>query len=155
MTYSFSIRSATHLDGVKKDLRDVAYKAIKLSKVDFGILDGARTHQEHQHNLLTGASKTKHSKHLDDPRTPILDGSAIDVGAYVNGKLTWKDIYYYQIAEAFREASLQLKVPIRYGGSWHILNSEQTVMQQVEHYVSRKRAAGQKPFLDIGHFELA
>lgn len=146
MTFSLSIRSHEKLKGVHPDLVAVVEKAIKLSNIDFGITEGLRTIEQQRKYVAEGKSKTMESKHLE--------GRAVDVVAYVGGKVSWDIPLYVEIAEAFRQASLQLKVPVRSGLSWHTMNAEQTVKQQMDHYISRKKAAGQRPFIDGPHFEL-
>lgn len=146
MTFSLSIRSHEKLKGVHPDLVAVVEKAIKLSKVDFMVTEGLRTAERQKQLVAEGKSQTLDSKHIQ--------GKAVDVAAWVKGKVSWDLPLYLDIAEAFREASLQLRVPLRSGLTWQLVNQEQTIKQQHDHYVSRKKAAGQRPFIDGPHWEL-
>ena len=77
MTFMLSQRSLGRLDGVKNELHSVVCKAIKISKVDFGVICGMRTHEEQKALYDSGASQTLKSKHL---------GDAVDLMAYLNGR---------------------------------------------------------------------
>ena len=56
-----------------------------------------------------GASKTMNSRHLT--------GHAVDLAAYVNG-IRWDWPLYPKIADAFKQAALELGVSIVWGGDW-------------------------------------
>lgn len=45
-------------------------------------------------------------------------GLAVDLGAIVDGILTWDEKYYYRIDDAMQEAAASLNVPISWSGSW-------------------------------------
>lgn len=118
MTWKFGHRSKNQLAGVKPELAKLCHRALELSPVDFGIIQGLRTPAEQMANVKKGASQTLHSKHLT--------GRAIDFGVYVDGKYINGDAaseykLYGQVASAFKEASRQLKIPIVWGGDWKTL----------------------------------
>lgn len=146
MTYTLSMRSLQRLNGVHPDLVAVVEKAIHLTSVDFGVVQGLRTKEEQAENVAKGVSQTTDSRHLT--------GHAVDVAAYEKGALSWDSALYIPIAEAFRSAALQLKVPIRWGASWQVFNADTTAREQVNAYLARKKKEGKRPFLDWGHFEL-
>jgi peptidoglycan L-alanyl-D-glutamate endopeptidase CwlK len=113
--YKFGERSEKNLQGVHPDLVAVCRRAIEITRIDFGILDGLRTEAEQAHNLATGASKTQHSRHLT--------GHAIDFGVYVEGIYVNGDTpaeykFYERVADAFKAAALELGVLIVWGGDW-------------------------------------
>lgn len=147
MAYRLSILSLQRLDQVKPNLVMVIEKAINLSSVDFGVLQGLRTLEEQRENVRKGASQTMNSKHLT--------GDAVDLVAYAGGKISWDDSLYCFIAEAVRDASVQLGVKIRWGGCWGILEEGKSPLKQAKEYGAKRRAEGKKPFFDWGHFELA
>ena len=113
--FKFSLRSYPNLSGVHPLLIVVAYRALQLSSVDFGVTEGVRT-LGRQHSLYNqGKSRTLNSRHI-----PGADGlgKAIDVMAYIDGKGTWDWRYYEQIAAAFKQASQELNIAIDWGGNW-------------------------------------
>lgn len=108
--HHFSERSNSKLEGVDERLIRVATLALQLSPVDFGITEGVRTLERQKELVKAGASRTLRSKHLE--------GKAIDVVAYVGGKVAWDWPLYEKIAKAFRQAADELGVKITWGGSW-------------------------------------
>lgn len=108
--HRFSERSNSKLEGVDERLIRVATLALQLSPVDFGITEGVRTLERQKELVKAGASRTLRSKHLE--------GKAIDVVAYVGGKVAWDWPLYEKIAKAFRQAADELGVKITWGGSW-------------------------------------
>ena len=108
--YQFSDKSFAHLVGVRPELVAVAALALARSPVDFGIIDGVRTIDEQKAYVAQGVSWTMASKHLD--------GRAIDIMAYVNGKGRWEPVLYEKIAPAFKSAAADAGVAIIWGGDW-------------------------------------
>lgn len=110
MEHIFSERSNSKLEGVDERLIRVATLALQLSPVDFGITEGVRTLERQKELVKAGASRTLKSKHLE--------GKAIDVVAYVGGKVAWDWPLYEKIAKAFKQAADELDVKITWGGNW-------------------------------------
>lgn len=111
----FSKSSEKNLEGVHPDLVRICRRALELSNVDFGILDGCRTVAEEAKYVASGASQTMHSRHLT--------GHAVDFGAYVDGHYINGDTaeeykLYERIANAFKVAALEMTIPIVWGGDW-------------------------------------
>lgn len=113
MANIFSERSETNLKGVNSDLVKVARLALELSPVDFGITEGLRDMAKQREMVRTGKSQTLKSRHLT--------GHAVDVVAYVGGKVSWDWGPYEQIAKAFKLAGSQLGIKIEWGGDWKTL----------------------------------
>ena len=108
--FSLGPRSMARLQGVNPDLVKVVERAIKLSEVDFTVIEGLRT-LERQHKLVdSGASQTLKSRHLT--------GHAVDLAAWVDDQVDWSWPLYHKIAAAMKQASAQVGVPIEWGGSW-------------------------------------
>jgi len=85
--------------------------ASSISTVDFQIIHGLRTKEEEAQYVACGKSETMDSRHIT--------GDAIDFAVLVNGEIDWKDVSLYNIvAEAFKQASEQLRTPIIWGGDW-------------------------------------
>lgn len=102
--------SLAHLDGVHPDLVAVVHLAAKLSPTPFIITEGVRTRARQTQLVAQGASRTMNSRHLT--------GHAIDFAPVVAGKVTWKWPAFHPIADAFKQAAAELKVPISWGGDW-------------------------------------
>lgn len=113
--FSFGARSEKNLAGVHPDLAAVCREAIKISRIDFGILQGLRTAEQQAENIRKGVSWTRNSRHLT--------GHAIDFGVFVNGAYINGDTpdeckLYERVADAFVAAALVLGILIVWGGTW-------------------------------------
>ncbi|WP_295531502.1 M15 family metallopeptidase [uncultured Pseudacidovorax sp.] len=140
--------SLNELQGVHPDLVAIVQRAIVLTAQDFGVHDGLRTLEEQKKLIATGASQTLDSRHLT--------GHAVDLVPYFNGKLRWEWPPIYVIADAVRTAARELNTPLRWGGAWDVdfTASNDSPEDLVADYVSRRRAAGQRAFIDGPHYEL-
>lgn len=115
MSFELSSKSLSKLQGVHPDLVAVAKQAIQITKIDFGISEGLRSFARQTELVKEKKSTTLHSKHL------LQDsgyGHAIDVFAYVNGKVQWQNKYYGPIVQAFMQAANELDVQIESGHLW-------------------------------------
>lgn len=110
MPYKLGLKSKFRLRGVHPDLVRVVSRAIELTSVDFTVLEGLRSTIRQVELLKSGASKTMKSRHLT--------GHAVDLGALVNGSVRWDWPLYHKLAEAMKVASLELLIPIEWGGDW-------------------------------------
>lgn len=151
--FSFAGRSLTRLATVKPRLQTVVHLALRKSVVDFAIVQGKRSLAEQKGLVAAGKSQTENSKHLD--------GSAIDVAAYVNGSISWEGAHYLCIATAFVYAAAEAGVAIRWGGAWHIPDIRVCAVKDdpgatmLALYKATRKAQGKGVFLDLGHFDLA
>lgn len=112
-SFTFGARSEQNLVGVHADLVKVARLALLKSETDFAVIEGLRSTERQKEMVRTGASQTMNSRHLT--------GHAIDVAAFVNGRLDWSWPLYSKIAIAFKSASADLSIPIVWGGDWRTL----------------------------------
>ena len=117
MTFQFSQNSLNKLEGVHPDLVKVCHAAIKKSAVDFGITCGVRTQAEQVKLYAQGRTTpgpivtwTLDSRHKT--------GHAVDVMAYVGGKVSWEEGYYEKIADAFLSAAADLNIKLVWGGNF-------------------------------------
>lgn len=108
--FKWSLRSKNELTDIHTDLRKVVDRALALSPYDFIIVDGRRTIGEQMKHVKAGASKTMKSRHLH--------GYAIDYVALVGKKARYELVYMKGIADAFKQAAKELKIPINWGGDW-------------------------------------
>lgn len=147
MPYHLGKRSRRRLMPLHPDLRAVVERAIRLTEVDFTVVQGMRTEEEQEKLVRAGASKTMDSRHLT--------GHAVDLGAWIDGDVSWHWPLYYQIARAMQQAARELNVPLRWGGCWDKKMSEYgDPADAVADYTERRRKAGKRVFLDGPHFEL-
>jgi peptidoglycan L-alanyl-D-glutamate endopeptidase CwlK len=110
MSYVLGAKSLQRLEGVHPDLVRVFKRAIKLTQVDFAVIEGVRTKKRQAELVASGASKTMNSRHLT--------GHAVDIAPYVAGSIRWDWPLFHQIAPAVKQAAKELGVPIEWGGDW-------------------------------------
>lgn len=110
--YVFSQRSINNLNEVDARLPKLAECALQITSIDFVVVDGMRSAEEHKVNLTNGKSWIKRSRHQD--------GCAIDVAAYKNGQISYDGELYYSIAGAFYFCSEKYDIPIISGGEWRV-----------------------------------
>ncbi len=149
MTFRLSQRSINNLEGVDEKLCGVVHKAIQKTMVDFGVICGRRTQKEQIALMASGASKTMKSKHLD--------GHAVDLMAYVGSRGSWELSLYDNIADAVKQAAVELDTGIRWGAAWtvpDIREWEGTMEEAMQSYIDTRRKQGRRPFIDAPHFEL-
>ena len=150
MTFQLSKRSHDHLVGVNPKLVEVVDRAIELTTVDFGVTEGLRTIETQEAYVKAGKSQTMNSKHIG--------GNAVDLVAYVDGKVSWELNLYDNIAEAMRQASLEVGLPLRWGAAWNvpdICKWTGSMEDAMNHYIDERRSQNRRPFIDAPHFEIA
>ena len=149
MTFKLSNRSLSKLEGVDENLVAVVKRAIELTKIDFGVTFGMRTVEEQKALVAAGRSQTMKSKHLE--------GRAVDLMAYVDGKGVWELNVYDDLCDAMKEAAKELGVAIKWGAAWSegdIRTYPGTAEDAMMAYVDLRRSQGRRPFIDGPHFEL-
>ena len=149
MTYKLSTKSQERLIGVEPELKEIVYEAIKVTKVDFGVIEGLRTEEKQKQLVESGASQTMKSKHLE--------GRAVDLMAYIGGRGSWELSVYDEIADAMKEAAIKVDVAVRWGAAWTVTDireCEGTLEEAINSYIDTRRGQGRRPFIDAPHFEL-
>ena len=149
MAYKLSTRSQERLMGVEPELKEVVYEAIKVTKIDFGVIEGLRTEEKQKQLVESGASQTMKSKHLE--------GRAVDLMAYIGGRGSWELNVYDEIADAMIEAATNVDVAGRWGAAWTVTDIrewEGTMEEAMNSYIDTRRGQGRSPFIDAPHFEL-
>lgn len=140
-------RSLSRLVGVDPKLVAVVKRAIQITEVDFTVVEGVRTLARQRQLVASGASQTLKSKHIT--------GDAVDLGAFIDGAISWEEKHYYALAEAVRLAAIELGVGIIWGGSWlGDIRNHNSAKEALDLYVSTRRKQKRKIFLDLVHFEL-
>lgn len=149
MTFKLSQRSLDNLFGVQPALVMVVQRAIQITKVDFGVIEGLRTEARQRELVEKGASQTMNSRHLT--------GHAVDLMAYIDGRASWELNLYDDIADAMKQAAIEQNVPLRWGGAWSvgdICKWRGTMASAMNSYIDERRKQGRRPFIDGPHFEL-
>lgn len=147
MEFKLGKRSLQNLEGVHSDLQRVVKLAIAMSDTDFTVLEGKRSAERQKKLVAAGASKTLDGRHIT--------GHAVDLGAWVDGSVSWDWKHYYRIAEAVKNAAKLLGVPIVWGGVWDKkLASIDDTKAAVDAYVASRKRLGRQAFIDGPHFEL-
>jgi len=114
--FRFSEKSLERMEGIDHRLSEVMKKAIKISKVDFGVppYGGLRTAEE-QFVLFEEGKSTKDGY---DRKSYHQTGKAVDVYAYVDGKASWEEEHLAMIAAAVLQAANILGYHVMWGGLW-------------------------------------
>jgi uncharacterized protein YcbK (DUF882 family) len=100
--------------GIDDRLILLANHAIDLTRVDFGVPEtgGFRTKEDqallYRQNKSNCDGVSKLSNHQK--------GRALDFYAYADGKASWQKEHLSQVAAAFLQAAIELKINIRWGG---------------------------------------
>ena len=150
MTFKLSQRSLDRLEGVNEALVVVVKEAIKLSRIDFGVIEGLRTEETQRRYVDLGKSQTMTSKHLT--------GHAVDLMAYIDGQACWELNVYDDIADAIKAAAISNGVSIRWGAAWNIPDIREwsdRMADAMNHYIDTRRSENRRPFIDAPHFELS
>lgn len=108
--YQLSSFSLSNLQDVHCDLQSVVNRAIKITTIDFTVIEGVRTKERQKKLVERGASQTLNSRHLT--------GHAVDLVPWVDGGLSWHWSDFDPLAAAMKEAAEEQMVPITWGGEW-------------------------------------
>jgi peptidoglycan L-alanyl-D-glutamate endopeptidase CwlK len=148
--FQFGAASERELTGVNAGLVRVTRLALTYCSQDFCVYDGIRTYKEQQQHVKDGTSKTMESKHLQ--------GLAVDLVPWFNGKPTWDWNLIWPVAYAMDRAATELGLAnrITWGGAWDRKLSDfggdsLAYKKVVDEYVARHPG---KDFIDGPHFEI-
>ncbi len=96
------------LSGVHPDLVEVVKLAIKITGVDFTVIEGIRNINRQRELYKAGKSTTMNSRHIT--------GHAVDMVPY---PVDWNDLERFEtMAVAMKAAAEELEIPIVWGGDW-------------------------------------
>lgn len=147
--FTFSARSIKALQGVHPDLVRVTRRALELTKVDFAVTEGLRTEARQRELVASGASQTMSSKHIT--------GHAVDLVAFIGGRISWELNLYDDIADAMKAAATEYDVPLLWGAAWNVPDIRHwkgTMAEAMNYYIDARRAQKRRPFVDAPHFEI-
>lgn len=111
---TLSASSLARLKGVHPDLVRVIKRAASSSKLPFAVVEGLRTMERQKYLKKIGATKILNSRHIT--------GHAVDIAPLVDGKIRWDWSLYLVLAGVVRDAAVKENVPIRWGGTWGLIN---------------------------------
>ena len=151
--YQLGKTSKQRLQGVDPRLVRCVQRAIQLTTQDFTVLEGVRSIATQRDYVRRGVSQTMASRHL---RQPDGYGKAVDLVPWAGGMPRWEWPLIYPIAEAMRQAAVELGVPIRWGGAWTSLNAigPGGAKRAVDAYTAARKAQKKAAFLDGPHYEI-
>lgn len=154
MSYTMGPKSRARLTGVHPDMVRVVERAIVLTPVDFAVFEGLRTYSRQAALVRAGASWTMDSRHITGHAVDLVPW--LDFDRDGDSELRWDWPLIYPIAEAVRQASLELHIPVVWGGVWDALLGHLVgpLEDAVADYVARRRALGKRAAIDGPHFEL-
>lgn len=152
--FMLSNTSKNRLQFLHPRLRSCVELAIGYSSVDFGVNQTLRTIEEQKAAVAKGNSRTMKSKHLKQPDGWVW---AVDLAAYVDGKISWDMPNYAAIAFAMDRAATELGIAghVRWGCAWDRVLSDfggEPNAYMAEVFAYEKRHAG-SDLLDGPHFE--
>jgi peptidoglycan L-alanyl-D-glutamate endopeptidase CwlK len=150
MTFKLSERSLMNLRGVDERLVKVVQRAIDITKVDFGVIEGVRTPEKQLEYFNKGASQIAVGG-------THVQGKAVDLMAYIGARGSWELNLYDDIADAMKTAAIEQDVAIRWGGAWTVSDIRKwqgTMESAMNAYIDDCRSKGRRPFIDGPHFEL-
>lgn len=113
--------SLSNLTGVHPLLIAVVVRALKISEVDFKIIEGLRTQDRQAELYAQGRTKpgnvvtwTLNSNHFINQKTGY--GHAIDI---LPAPYDWKDLANFdKVAKAMMQAADEIGVTVRWGADW-------------------------------------
>ena len=96
-------RSRKNMIGLKPSLAFAIEEAIKISKQDFGILDGGGVRTQEYQDMLYAKGRTKSGKKVTWTRnSKHILGQAADLVAFKDGKPSWDKKLYKEIIKAMK-----------------------------------------------------
>lgn len=111
MSFKLGKTSRKRLEGVNSDLVKVIERAIKITNIDFTVLEGVRSRQRQEQLLRAGRSKTMNSRHLT--------GHAVDVAPIEHGRIPWEEPEkFLEVVDAVFQAADELGVLVQSGTDW-------------------------------------
>jgi peptidoglycan L-alanyl-D-glutamate endopeptidase CwlK len=78
--------------------------------------------------------------------------------AYIDGRGSWELNLYDNVADAMKQAAIEVNVPLRWGAAWNIPDIRLwrgTMEEAMNYYIDTRRKQNKRPFIDGPHFEIA
>lgn len=121
--FSLSVRSRDRLKGLHPKLIAVVERAIKLSAIDFTVLEGVRTPERQRELYAQGRTKPGQIVTWTFKSNHFIGadgfGHAVDVAPIINGAIPWNDTHAFDsVASAMFRAAAEVGVTLRWGADW-------------------------------------
>ena len=159
--FTFSMRSLEKTKNINQSLFTILMNSIETSKVDFGVIHGGRTAEEQNIIFQKGREKINGAWNIKDKAkvTTYADGynfiskhqytktecsKAVDIGVYINGRLSWEEESYIYLGghimaiASYLYKQNKITEEIRWGGNW---DNDGTIIKD-------------QKLKDLGHFEI-
>lgn len=112
-------RDIDRLKGVHPSLVAVVKKCAEITDIDFIVTEGLRTLDRQKILLKEGKTTTLNSKHLTGHAVDLAVWFDYDKDKVVDAnELSWKFLYYKQLADNMKKAAALVGVAIVWGGDW-------------------------------------
>lgn len=121
MSFQLGQRSLNRLEGVHPELVRLVAVAVRISKIDFTVVEGVRTLAQQREYFLKGKSKTMKSKHLTGHAVDLMPYGDLDGDAdfdQVDKDQAWEKQHFLPINDAMQQAAANLGIKITWGGHW-------------------------------------
>lgn len=139
--FKLSQNSLKKLEGVHPKLVELCVETLKVSPIDFSIVQGVRT-KDQQEALFAQGRRTLEAVNdlrkkvgwapitVTENKYPVTwtlnsdhipkdgCGHAIDFAAYVDGKISWDEKYYFPIADTFKATAKKMGLEVDIGAYW-------------------------------------
>lgn len=116
--FSLGKASSANVKQLKIDMQRVIWRAIKITKIDFSVVECRRSTEQQRINITKGVSWSMDSRHLVDPNGDDDKVFAADIYPYYEGRTNHDEWLYRKIAKAMFQAASELNIDIRWGGFW-------------------------------------
>ncbi len=119
--FHLSKRSFSKLRGVDSRLVRVVKHAIQISAIDFAVTEGVRDLDRQRSLVAQGKSHTLRSKHLVGHAIDVMAAGDLNNDGIIDHQdksITWNREFYGPIADAMKQAALELSITIRWGGDF-------------------------------------
>ena len=120
--------SLVRLQTVHEDLRNVILLTAEIAPMAFVVTEGVRTLARQRELFLAKKTQTMNSRHLAHPSDGL--SRAVDLAIWEDrdldrvvdvDELSWRFSHYKDLATWVKRASVQLNVPVTWGGEWTTL----------------------------------
>jgi peptidoglycan L-alanyl-D-glutamate endopeptidase CwlK len=121
VSYVLGQRSLARLIGVHPELERLVKAAIRISKIDFAVVEGVRSLAQQREYFRLGKSRTLKSKHLTGHAVDLMPYGDLDGDGdfdQVDKAQAWEKHHFLPINDAMQQAAATLGIRITWGGHW-------------------------------------
>lgn len=121
VTFMLGQRSLDRMIGVHPELERLVKAAIRLSKIDFTVVEGVRSLASQREYFRRGKSRTMNSKHLTGHAVDLMPYGDLDGDGdfdQLDKEQAWEKPHFLPINDAMQQAAANLGIKIAWGGHW-------------------------------------